>query len=71
MGALMKTQILAALGEDGLQSASALNAGLAANDRIKYGSQQLQRRPTHDRSPANITSDKCWRYNDRLVSAPG
>jgi len=32
----MKTQILAALGEQGLQQATALNAGLAANDRLKF-----------------------------------
>lgn len=32
----MKTQILAALGENGLQQASALNAALAANNRVKY-----------------------------------
>jgi uncharacterized protein Yka (UPF0111/DUF47 family) len=38
----MKTEILAALGEDGLQQASALNAGLAANDRVKYSFSLLQ-----------------------------
>ncbi len=32
----MKTQILAAIGEKGLQPAAAINAALAANDRVKY-----------------------------------
>jgi len=32
----MKTQILAAIGETELQPAAALNAALAANDRLKY-----------------------------------
>ena len=38
----MKTQILTAIGETGLQTAAALNAGLAANDRVKYGFSLLQ-----------------------------
>ena len=32
----MKTQILAVIGEKGLQPAAALNAALAANDRVKF-----------------------------------
>ncbi len=47
----MKTQILAALGESGLQNASALNAGLAANDRIKYGFSLLQMAIEHAGDP--------------------
>lgn len=47
----MKTQILAALGEDGLQKASALNAGLAANDRVKYAFSLLQMALEHAQHP--------------------
>ena len=47
----MKTQILAALGETGLQQGSALNAGLAANDRIKYAFSLLQMAIGHARHP--------------------
>jgi uncharacterized protein Yka (UPF0111/DUF47 family) len=47
----MKTRILAALGENGLQQASALNAGLAANDRIKYAFSLLQMATEHARHP--------------------
>jgi uncharacterized protein Yka (UPF0111/DUF47 family) len=47
----MKTQILAALGENGLQDASALNAGLAANDRIKYAFSLLQMAIEHASHP--------------------
>jgi uncharacterized protein Yka (UPF0111/DUF47 family) len=47
----MKTQILAALGESGLQQGSALNAGLAANDRIKYAFSLLQMAIGHARHP--------------------
>lgn len=43
----MKTQILAALGETGLQHAGALNAGLAANDRVKYAFSLLQMALSH------------------------
>ncbi len=38
----MKAQILAAIGETGLQPAAALNAALAANDRVKYAFSLLQ-----------------------------
>lgn len=47
----MKTQILAAIGEHGLQSAAAVNAGLAANDRIKYIFSLLQMALTHGDHP--------------------
>jgi hypothetical protein len=38
----MKTQILAAIGEQALQPAASLNAALAANDRVKYAFSLLQ-----------------------------
>jgi uncharacterized protein Yka (UPF0111/DUF47 family) len=47
----MKTQILAAIGEQGLQPAAALNAALAANDRIKYAFSLLQMAIGHADSP--------------------
>jgi len=47
----MKTQILAALGENGLQQATALNAGLAANDRVKYAFSLLQMALVHAQHP--------------------
>ena len=47
----MKTQILAALGENGLQQATALNAGLAANDRVKYAFSLLQMALEHAAHP--------------------
>ncbi len=51
MGARIKTQILAAPVENDLQQASALNAGLAANDRIKYAFSLLQMAIEHARHP--------------------
>jgi hypothetical protein len=47
----MKTQILAALGATGLQQTRALNAGLAANDRITYALSLLQMAPEHAQHP--------------------
>jgi uncharacterized protein Yka (UPF0111/DUF47 family) len=47
----MKTQILAAIGEHGLQPAAALNAGLAANDRVKYRFSLLQMALAHAEHP--------------------
>jgi len=47
----MKTQILAALGENGLQQTGALNVGLAANDRIKYAFSLLQMAIGHAQHP--------------------
>jgi len=47
----MKTQILAAVGENGLQQATALNAGLAANDRVKYALTLLQMALEHAQHP--------------------
>jgi uncharacterized protein Yka (UPF0111/DUF47 family) len=47
----MKTQILAAIGEHGLQPAAALNAALAANDRLKYAFSLLQMALAHAAHP--------------------
>ena len=47
----MKTQILAAIGEKELQPAAALNAALAANDRLKYAFSLLQMAVTHAEHP--------------------
>ena len=47
----MKSQILAAIGEHGLQPAAALNAALAANDRVKYAFSLLQMAMSHAEHP--------------------
>ena len=47
----MKTQILAAIGESELQPAAALNAALAANDRVKYFFSLLQMALDHAEHP--------------------
>lgn len=47
----MKTQILAAIGEKDLQPAAALNAALAANDRVKYVFSLLQMALAHAENP--------------------
>ena len=47
----MKTEILAAIGEDGLQPAASLNAALAANDRVKYAFSLLQMALAHGEHP--------------------
>jgi uncharacterized protein Yka (UPF0111/DUF47 family) len=47
----MKTQILEVIGETGLQPAAALNAALAANDRVKYAFSLLQMAIEHARHP--------------------
>lgn len=47
----MKTEILAAIGEHGLQPAVAVNAGLAANDRVKYAFSLLQMAIAHAEHP--------------------
>jgi uncharacterized protein Yka (UPF0111/DUF47 family) len=49
----MKTQILAAIGETGLQPAAALNAALAANDRVKYAFSLLQMAIDHAAHPGH------------------
>jgi hypothetical protein len=47
----MKSQILAAIGEHGLQPAASLNAALAANDRVKYAFSLLQMAISHAENP--------------------
>ena len=47
----MKTEILAAIGEKDLQPAAALNAALAANDRVKYAFSLLQMAVAHAEHP--------------------
>ena len=47
----MKTQILAAIGENDLQPAARLNAALAANDRLKYAFSLLQMALAHAEHP--------------------
>ena len=47
----MKTQILEVIGETGLQPAAALNAALAANDRVKYAFSLLQMAIDHAEHP--------------------
>ena len=47
----MKTQILAAIGENELQPAACLNAALAANDRVKYAFSLLQMASDHAEHP--------------------
>jgi hypothetical protein len=58
----MKTQILAAIGEKELQPAAALNAALAANDRLKYAFSLLQMAITHgahpDQPPATLKRER-------------
>jgi len=49
----MKTQILAAIGESELQPAAALNAALAANDRVKYFFSLLQLALDHAEHPGH------------------
>jgi uncharacterized protein Yka (UPF0111/DUF47 family) len=52
----MKTQILAAIGEKGLQPAASVNAALAANDRIKYVFSLLQLALAHAEHPEQPAS---------------
>lgn len=52
----MKTAILAALGETELQPAAALNAALAANDRLKYAFSLLQMALAHAEHPEQIAA---------------
>ena len=47
----MKTQILAAIGEAGLQPEARLNAALAANERLKYVFTLLQMALTYAEHP--------------------
>jgi uncharacterized protein Yka (UPF0111/DUF47 family)/predicted HTH domain antitoxin len=52
----MKTQILAMIGEKGLQPAAALNAALAANDRVKFLFSLLQFALAHAENPEQSAS---------------
>lgn len=52
----MKTQILAAIGEAGLQPASQVNEALAANDRVKYAFSLLQMALAHADAPDQPTT---------------
>lgn len=47
----MKTEVLAAIGEGGLQRPAAVNAALAANDRVKYAFTLLQMAAAHADQP--------------------
>jgi uncharacterized protein Yka (UPF0111/DUF47 family) len=47
----MKTEVLAAIGEAGLRRPAAVNAALAANDRIKYAFALLQMAAAHADEP--------------------
>jgi uncharacterized protein Yka (UPF0111/DUF47 family) len=47
----MKTEVLAAIGEDGLRRPAAVNAALAANDRIKFAFTLLQAALAHADHP--------------------
>ncbi len=47
----MKTEVLAAIGEDGLRRPAAVNAALAANDRVKYAFTLLQAAQAHADHP--------------------
>ena len=57
----MKTEILAAIGEDGLQPAASLNAALAANDRVKYAFSLLQMALAHGEELSALSPlSRCW-----------
>ncbi len=47
----MKTEVLTAIGADGLQRPAAVNAALAANDRVKYAFSLLQMAAAHADQP--------------------
>ena len=47
----MKTEVLAAIGEDGLRRPGAVNAALAANDRVKFAFTLLQAALAHADHP--------------------
>ena len=47
----MKTEVLSAIGEDELRRPAAVNAALAANDRVKYAFSLLQMAVAHADAP--------------------
>jgi uncharacterized protein Yka (UPF0111/DUF47 family) len=53
----MKSAVLATIGEEGLRRPAAVNAGLAANDRIKYGFALLQMAAAHAEAPDQPVAD--------------
>ena len=58
----MKAEVLAAIGETGLSRSGAVNAALAANDRVKYLLTLLQMAAAHadqpDQPPANLKRER-------------
>jgi hypothetical protein len=58
----MKMQIFATLGEQGLQRAGALNAGLAANDRLRAGQLAVK----IERPEAALAAIASWRLAAEL-----
>src|SRR5271165_7359516 len=58
----MKTEVLAAIGEDGLRRPAAVNAALAANDRVKFALTLLQAalaHADHPEQPADNLRREC------------
>lgn len=53
----MKTEVLAAIGEAGLRHPAAVNAALAANDRVKYALALLQMAAVHADRPEQPAAD--------------
>src|SRR6516164_7870723 len=53
----MKSEVLLAIGEEGLRRPAAVNAGLAANDRIKYALALLQMAAVHADEPDQPVAD--------------
>ena len=64
----MKTQLLAALGEDALALPARIDAGLAANDRLKYYFTLLQGARGHADRPDDPTSSL---QQERLAAGIG
>jgi uncharacterized protein Yka (UPF0111/DUF47 family) len=58
----MKAQVLAAIGESGISRPAAVNAALAANDRVKYALTLLQMAAAHadqpDQPPASLRRER-------------
>ena len=61
----MKTEVLTAIGADGLRRPAAVNAALAANDRVKYAFSLLQMAAAHADQPS-IRRSACKR--ERLAA---
>jgi uncharacterized protein Yka (UPF0111/DUF47 family) len=54
---MMKTEVLAAIGEAGLRRPAAVNAALAANDRVKYRFALLQMAAAHADDPSQPVAE--------------